>query len=68
VVRINNQQIEFYSIPEWAKYIAMDDDGKWWAFHHRPILSKDGREWLPVDGEPEQVYPVLPTTLKEVNR
>ena len=63
-----NSQIQFYSIPEWAKYIACDDNGKWWAFEVKPELISGNTEWYSNVGRREQVHPVLPTTLKEVNR
>ena len=61
-----NQQIQFYSIPKWAKYIAYDETG-WWAFENKPYLCDNNTGWRS-NGKCEQVHPVLPTTLKEVNR
>ena len=67
-ISTNNQSIKFYSIPEWAKYIAMDDNGKWWAFEIKPELSKDEKEWNSSAGHLEEVYIECSSTLMEVNR
>lgn len=32
--------MKFYHIPEWAMYIAMESDGKWYAFEHRPNINQ----------------------------
>ena len=61
---MNNQQIKFYSIPEWAKFIAQDGDGRWWAFEDEPELDGD---WF-CKGRSERVSVVVSSTLKEVNR
>lgn len=29
--------------PEWANYLAMDEDGKWYWYEHEPVLM--GRYW-----------------------
>jgi len=65
---MNSQQIEFYSIPEWAKYIAMDDNGKWWAFEVEPELSKDETEWNSNTGRLKEIYIDCSGTLREVSR
>jgi len=63
-----NNQIKFYSVPDWAKYIAMDDNGKWWAFEVKPELSEDEKEWNSGAGRLEEVYIECDSTLREVNR
>lgn len=35
--------------PEWAKYLAQDQDGLWWWYESKPIISYDA--WVPVDGD-----------------
>ena len=62
-----NNQIQFYSIPEWAKYIAYDDQMGWLAFENKPHLTDNNTFWN-CEGRYREVSPVLPTTLKEVNR
>jgi len=59
-----NSQIQFYSIPKWAKYIAQDGDGRWCAFENKPELDGD---WF-CDGRSEHVSVVVSSTLKEVSR
>lgn len=31
--------------PEWANYVAMDDDGSWWWFEKEPSYEQYG-EWV----------------------
>ena len=34
--------------PDWANYLAMDVNGKWWWFEHEPALTIGS--WLPIGG------------------
>jgi len=41
---------EWKDAPEWANYLAMDDDGSWYWFEHMPLWEFD--EWkIPGGGE-----------------
>lgn len=55
--------MKFYHIPEWATYIAMESDGKWYAFEHRPNINQGS--WI-YEGKREEVYPVIYETLGPV--
>lgn len=37
--------------PEWANYLAMDEDGDWYWFKFEPIMAEwDGSEGWDIDG------------------
>lgn len=55
--------MKFYHIPKWATYIAMERDGRWYAFEYRPNLHND--EWVH-EGRKEEVHPHLMDTLGAV--
>jgi hypothetical protein len=37
--------------PEWAKWLAMDEDGEWFWFKSRPRLNKQGAVWIADDND-----------------
>lgn len=37
--------------PEWAKYLAMDEDGSWFWYQYQPIRPKLGSEEVKEDSE-----------------
>lgn len=39
--------------PEWANWLAMDDDGEWWWFELEPHI-KNGRWWAALSGKDER--------------
>lgn len=41
--------------PEWANWMAMDEDGEWFWYEHRPITWGDG-VWIKVEGEKRFIY------------
>ena len=49
------------NLPEWAKYVARDDDGCVFAFENKPYKDEDEDEWLKAAGEhcqlPDASYP-----------
>lgn len=57
--------MKFYHIPKWATYIAMESDGKWYAFEHRPNINQGS--WI-YEGKREEVYPVIYETLGPVKK
>lgn len=57
--------MKFYHIPEWATYIAMESDGKWYAFENRPNINKGSWSY---EGKREEVYPVIYETLGPVKQ
>lgn len=32
--------------PEWAEFLARDDDGRWWWYENRPHLEIEGGRWI----------------------
>lgn len=38
--------------PEWAQFVARDEDGEWWWYEHKPIVEYF-RYWLPSTGRTE---------------
>lgn len=48
-------------LPEWAKYVARDEDGCVFAFENKPYKDEDEDEWLKAAGEhcqlPDASYP-----------
>jgi hypothetical protein len=45
---------EWKDAPEWAKYLAMDEDGTWWWYEFEPKLG-NGDIWLyPDDGRMDE--------------
>ena len=55
--------MKFDYIPKWATYIAMERNGRWYAFEYRPNLHND--EWAH-EGRKEEVHPHLMDTLGAV--
>lgn len=55
--------MKFYHIPKWATYIAMERNGRWYAFEYRPNLHND--EWVH-EGRKEEVHLHLMDTLGAV--
>lgn len=52
-------------IPDWAKFIAQDDDGTIWCYELQP--NKEGRIWRVNMGECEQIgYSAPKSTLMKV--
>ncbi len=37
--------------PEWAEWLAMDEDGEWFWFKSRPRLNKQGNVWFTDDND-----------------
>jgi hypothetical protein len=68
------ESIKFYAVPKWAKWIALDTDGDWYAYRSKPERSEPAGElpkecyWIHYEGERERerVYPVISSTLQKV--
>lgn len=42
------------SAPEWANYLAMDEDGTWWWYQNEPVPISDSRNiWASGNGVSE---------------
>lgn len=41
--------------PEWANYLAMDEDGRWWWYQHTPTINKS--VWKKESGHAELAKP-----------
>lgn len=50
-------QIDWSKAPEWARWVAMDDDHTWWWFENKP--EYDGVEWF-ADGGYEKAFDAPP--------
>ena len=59
-------------VREWANYIAMDEDGKWFAYSHKPVKidgsyieqnDPNSKMW-PLDGDP--VFSDWETSVREI--
>ncbi|MGV6859753.1 MAG: hypothetical protein ACWA5X_12385 [bacterium] len=52
---------ESLQLPPWANWLAMDADGRWWAYEHEPNLAE--KSWyenevgrsIPVMGQPCEI-------------
>lgn len=40
--------INWKDAPEWANFVAMDDDGLWWWYENRPVQGDN--EWKKAGG------------------
>ena len=57
---------DFKDVPEWANFIAMDADGKWFAFQNKPVIDFD--QWFAEYGDVSLIKPKRDwtTTLTEI--
>lgn len=60
------------AVPEWARFVARDEDGSWFAYEERPKFDPDDGMWCPTDGRYRKIGDGMPTkvardTLREVN-
>lgn len=58
-------QLRFYFIPKWARYIAQEQNGRWFAYQFRPNIREN--KWI-YEGKCEEVYVNLLSTLREVEQ
>lgn len=52
-----NMKPSWDDAPEWAQWLAMDEDGRWWWYEEKPLPQKDYFYWL--GGKMEESLPVL---------
>lgn len=45
----------FAHVPEWTRWIARDDDGRWYCYENEPEMSGRIPTWEPVSGNFEQL-------------
>lgn len=43
-------------LPEWAKYLAREENGELWCYEEYPLHIKDEGVWRPCSGEGEQYH------------
>ena len=52
-----NMKPSWDDAPEWAQWLAMDEDGRWWWYEEKPLPQRDYFYWL--GGKMEESLPVL---------
>ena len=56
-VLIQYEIMQIIELPDWAGWIAMDADGRWWCYEAEPQLHDHG--WYENEvGRSQRVYPV----------
>jgi hypothetical protein len=43
-------------VPEWAKWMAQDEDGKWWFFEAKPFVDVCDSVWVISEGTFQLAY------------
>jgi len=33
------------SLPDWVKWVAMDEDGRWWGYEEEPVIHDPDHNW-----------------------
>lgn len=57
--------MQFYSIPDWATYIAQDETGNWYAYEKEPRLDSKYKVWTG-GGKKEKLNVVVYSTLQKI--
>ncbi len=39
------KKVDWSFAPKWATYAAMNGDGSWWFFSHKPRYRKEDKSW-----------------------
>ncbi len=52
-----NMKPSWDDAPEWAQWLAMDEDGRWWWYEEKPVLQTNYFYWL--GSKMEESLPVL---------